>query len=55
MKLYGPDSQTTLLEQNDNAVGRASRIIRSLDPGIYYIKITAPLTKTGTYKIIVGP
>jgi hypothetical protein len=55
MKLYGPDSQTTLLEQNDNAVGRASRIIRSLDPGIYYIKITAPFTKTGTYKIIVSP
>jgi subtilase family serine protease len=55
MKLYGPGNQNILLEQNDNAVGRASRIIRSLDPGIYYIKITAPLTKTGTYKIIVGP
>jgi hypothetical protein len=55
MKLYGPDSQSTFLEQNDNAVGLASRLIRSLDPGIYYIKITAPLTKTGTYRIIVSP
>jgi hypothetical protein len=44
-----------LLDQNDNAVGRASRIIRTLDPGIYYIKITAPFKKTGTYKIIVSP
>jgi hypothetical protein len=55
MKLYGPDSQTTLLGQNDNAIGLASRIISPLDPGIYYIKITAPLTKTGAYKIIVSP
>jgi hypothetical protein len=55
MKLYGPDSQAILLDQNDNAVGRASRIIRTLDPGIYYIKITAPFKKTGTYKIIVSP
>ena len=55
MKLYGPNSQTMLLDQNDNAVGKASRIIRSLDPGTYYTKITAPLTKTGTYKIIVSP
>ena len=54
MKLYGPDSQAILLDQNDNAVGRASRIIRTLDPGIYYIKITAPFKKTGTYKIIVS-
>jgi hypothetical protein len=28
---------------------------QALIRGTYYIKITAPLTKTGTYKIVVSP
>jgi hypothetical protein len=55
MKLYGPDEQGAFLEGNDNAVGLASRIIRPLAPGTYYLKITAPSGKVGTYRAVVSP
>jgi hypothetical protein len=55
MKLYGPDDQGAFLEGNDNAVGLASRIIRPLAAGTYYLKITAPSGKVGTYRVVVSP
>jgi hypothetical protein len=51
LKLYGPGNQTDLIQQNDNAVGRASRVIVPLNAGTYYVKITAPPTRRGTYRI----
>ena len=55
LKLYDPGNQNDLIGQNDNAVGLASRLTLPLNPGTYYAKITAPLTKKGTYKIVVDP
>lgn len=52
MKLYGPDDQGTFLDLSDNAVGLMSRITRTLAPGTYYVKITAPQARKGTYKIL---
>lgn len=55
MKLYGPGNRSALIAQNDNAVGKASQLILPLNPGTYYIKITAPLNLKGTYKILAAP
>lgn len=55
LKLYGPGNQNDLIGQNDNAVGRASRLTLPLNPGTYYIKITAPLNRKGTYRIVADP
>jgi hypothetical protein len=54
MELYGPNTQTTLLEEDDDdGFGYAAKITRTLNPGVYYIKIRAyRATKTGTYFIL---
>lgn len=40
MKLFGPDSQTNLIaEDDDSGVGRNSRITASLIPGQYFVQI----------------
>jgi hypothetical protein len=53
MYLYGPNSQTTLVgEDDDSGTGKAARIARSLSPGIYYVKVRAGNSRgTGTYTI----
>ena len=55
MYLYGPNSQTTLLqEDDDNGAGLAAQIVRTLAVGTYYIKVRAySATATGTYTINV--
>lgn len=54
MSLYGPNSDKTLIETNDDAVGLAARIIRSLSPGTYHVKVTGfNASATGTYTIRV--
>jgi len=55
MTLYGPDSQTTFIEEDDDdGDGNAARIVRSLAPGTYYVKIRAYWgNATGTYTISV--
>ena len=53
MYLYGPNSQTALLEENDdNGDDPAASITRGLSAGTYYIKVRAYSTSaTGTYTI----
>lgn len=51
MKLYGPDDQGAFLGLSDNAIALMSRITRVLEPGMYYVKITAPSGRKGTYKV----
>jgi tyrosinase len=55
MYLYGPNSQTTLIEEDDDdGVGNAAKIIRTLSAGTYYVKIRAYSSSgTGTYTIRV--
>ncbi|GEM_PF-6825058 len=55
MQLYGPNSQTAILEDDDDdGFGYAAKIIRTLKPGTYYVKIRAYRpTKTGTYFISI--
>ncbi|WP_200154654.1 trypsin-like peptidase domain-containing protein [Chromatium okenii] len=55
MQLYGPNSQTAILEEDDDdGFGYAAKIVRTLKPGTYYIKIRAYRpTKTGTYSISI--
>ena len=57
LKLYGPGNRNDLVGQNDNAVGLASRLVLPLEPGTYYVKITAPPPLKGTYKLVaaLGP
>jgi len=53
MYLYGPDSRTTLIEEDDDG-GELymAKIYRKLTPGLYYVKIKAySSTDTGTYHI----
>jgi hypothetical protein len=55
MYLYGPGNQTTLIEEDDDdGVGNAAMIQRSLSAGTYYVKIRAySSSETGTYTIRV--
>jgi hypothetical protein len=55
MYLYGPESTTILLEtDDDDGEGSAAKIVRSLSPGNYYVKIRSNNnTATGTYLISV--
>ncbi len=40
MKLFGPDSQTALLAQDDDSgTGYNPRIVRALDPGTYWVQV----------------
>jgi lysophospholipase L1-like esterase len=55
LKLYGPGNPNDLIQANDNAVGLASRIVLPLEAGTYYLKVTAPADKKGTYRILVAP
>lgn len=55
MYLYGPNSQTALLaEDDDSGVGYAARIVRTLPVGTYYAKVRAySASGTGMYTIRV--
>lgn len=55
MYLYGPNSRTTLLaEDNNSGAGNAARIVRTLTAGTYYVKVRANVAAdTGTYTIRV--
>jgi hypothetical protein len=55
MYLYGPNSQTTLIEEDDNhGTGNMAKITRYLSSGTYYIKIRGYSSNyTGTYTIRV--
>ena len=55
LKLYGPGNRNDLVGQNDNAVGLASRLVLPLEPGTYYVKITAPPPLKGTYRLVAAP
>ena len=57
MKLYGPNSQTQLIaEDDDSGVGRNSKIAKSLVAGEYFVKIQHynKSRGTGTYTIKVS-
>ena len=57
MKLFGPDSQTSLLaEDDDGGAGRNSRIVANLMPGQYFVQIRHFDTAngTGSYRIKVS-
>jgi hypothetical protein len=54
MHLYGPNSQTTEIDTNDDigSDNRASRITRTLSAGTYYVKVRGyDDNRTGTYTI----
>jgi hypothetical protein len=56
LTLFGPNDQTTIIEQDDDSgPGRNSRIVRALTPGIYYASVRhySP-TQTGSYGIRVN-
>ncbi|HXK37164.1 MAG TPA: PPC domain-containing protein, partial [Candidatus Paceibacterota bacterium] len=55
MYLYGPDNQKTLMaEDDDSGEGQAAKIVQSLSPGTYYVKVRAySSADTGTYSIRV--
>ncbi|GJL54291.1 MAG: hypothetical protein NPIRA02_14230 [Nitrospirales bacterium] len=56
MSLFGPDSQTTLVQENDDidANTRDSRITTELLPGTYHVRIKLyHNTQVGDYKIFV--
>lgn len=56
MCLYGPDSNTTKIEEDDDSgEGRNSRIERVLEPGKYYVQIRHynSLASTGDYSVRV--
>ena len=51
MKLLGPESQTVLVaEDDDSGPGMNSRIVRSLQPGTYYVQIRHYNAARGTGK-----
>ncbi|RYY08671.1 MAG: peptidase, partial [Chitinophagaceae bacterium] len=56
MKLFGPDSETKFIaEDDDSGTGSNARIITSLIPGKYYVQVRHynPETGTGNYTIRV--
>ncbi|MES2794603.1 MAG: M12 family metallopeptidase [Bacteroidota bacterium] len=56
MKVFGPDSQTNLIAEDDNSGPfMNSKLVLSLIPGKYYIQIRhSDNQATGTYKIFVS-
>lgn len=55
MKLFGPDSQTALVAQDDNSgPGLNPRIVKSLKPGTYYIQVRHFNAKRGKGKYAVS-
>ena len=49
MKLFGPDSQTALIaEDDDGGQGRNSKIVADLAPGVYFVQIRHYNTTSGT-------
>ncbi len=49
MKLFGPDSQTLLIaEDDDGGVGRNSKIVADLMPADYYVQIRHYYSTSGT-------
>ena len=56
LTLFGPDSQTTVIAQDDDSgPGTNSRIVRNLGAGVYYAQVRhySP-TGTGAYSISVS-
>ena len=55
LDLYGPNSQTTFITENDDYSGTdlMAQITQTLSPGTYYVKATGYSTYTGTYTIRV--
>lgn len=56
MKLFGPESRTALIaEDDDGGVGRNSRIVADLFPGEYYVQVRHYNSSfgTGQYNILV--
>jgi len=56
MKLFGPDSQTSLIaEDDDSGVGENARIIADLIPGQYFVQVRhfSKASGTGSYRIRV--
>lgn len=56
MSLYGPNSPTKLIAQNDDSgLGRNARIEATLQPGTYYVQVRHySRTSTGPYRIWVA-
>jgi Astacin (Peptidase family M12A)/Bacterial pre-peptidase C-terminal domain len=57
VKLFGPDSQTALIaEDDDSGPGLNSRIVRTLQPGVYYVQVRHynPSRGTGKYAVAVS-
>ena len=56
LSLYGPNSQTKLIGQNDDSgVGRNARIEATLQPGTYFVQVRHfSATSTGPYRIWVA-
>lgn len=55
IRLYGPNSKTTLIAEDDNS-GQAysGELIRTLAPGTYYVKVTPALAQNvGNYTITI--
>ena len=55
MKLFGSDSNTLMLAEDDDGVGRNSRIDTDLSPGKYFVQIHHfnRTSGTGDYSICV--
>ena len=55
MYLYGPNNTTSLIEvDDDDGTGFMARIVRSLSPGTYHVRIRSYYAAgTGTYTIRV--
>ena len=56
MSLFGPNNQTTFIQENDDIDGanRSSRITADLNPGTYYVRIKLYFdTQVGDYTIFV--
>lgn len=57
MKLFGPDSQTSLIDEDDDGgAGRNSRIVADLIPGRYFVQIRHynKARGTGSYSVVVA-
>ena len=54
--LYGPDSQTTMVaEDDDSGSGRNSLISADLGPGTYFVQVRHfSDTQTGEYQVLVS-
>ncbi len=54
MALYAADQTTLLEEDHDSGEGTCAKIVRTLDPGAYFVRVRAHLAgATGTYTIRV--